>query len=58
LEDIRNNLLKEKEETWRLKSRDIWLESRDENKKFFQAYEKCRRRTNIIWSLEDQHGVV
>jgi len=56
LEERRNMLLKEKEETWRLKSRAIWLESGDENTKFFQAYAKGRKCVNTIWKLENQEG--
>jgi hypothetical protein len=56
LEKKRINLLKEKEETWRLKSRAIWLESGDENTKFFQAYAKGRKNVNTIWHLKDQYG--
>lgn len=47
LEERRNKLLKEKEETWRLKSRAIWLESGDENTKFFQSFAKGRRCAKI-----------
>jgi hypothetical protein len=54
LEKKRIKLLKEKEETWRLKSRAIWLESGDENTKFFQAYAKGRKNVNTIWHLKDQ----
>jgi hypothetical protein len=43
LEERRRTLLVEQEEAWRLKSRAIWLEKGDENKKLFQAYEKGRR---------------
>lgn len=49
-------MLKEKEETWRLKSKAIWLESGDENTKFFQAYAKGRKNVNTIWYLKDQDG--
>jgi hypothetical protein len=49
-------LLADQEETWRLKSRAIWLENGDENTKFFQAYAKGRREENTIWSLKDQEG--
>jgi hypothetical protein len=56
LEERRNRLLKEKEDTWRLKSRATWLKSGDENTKFFQAYAKGRRFINSIWQLKDQDG--
>jgi len=57
-EERRNILLKEKEETWRLKSRAIWLESGDENTKFFHAYAKGRKSANTIWKLENSDGRV
>jgi hypothetical protein len=56
LEKRRIKLLKEKEESWRLKSRAIWLESGDENTKFFQAFAKGRKNINTIWQLKDQAG--
>jgi hypothetical protein len=56
LEKRRNKLLKEKEESWRLKSRAIWLESGDENTKFFQAFAKGRKNINTIWQLKDSAG--
>jgi hypothetical protein len=56
LEERRNRLLKEKKETWRLKSRVTWLKSGEENTKFFQAYAKGRKCTNSIWQLKDQDG--
>ena len=49
LQKRRNKLLKEKEDSWRLKSRAIWLESGDENTNFFQAFAKGRRSVNTIW---------
>ena len=52
----RNTLLLEKEETWRLKSRDLWLACRDENTNFFHAYAKGRKDLNTIWILEDDRG--
>jgi len=57
-EGRRNILLQEKEETWRLKSRAVWLECGDENTKFFQAYAKGRKCANTIWKLEDPDGRV
>jgi len=57
MEERRNQLLLAKEETWRLKSRAIWLASGDENTKFFHAYAKGRKAVNTIWSLRDEEGV-
>jgi len=57
LEERRNQLLLAKEETWRLKSRAIWLASGDENSKFFHAYARGRKAENTIWSLRDEEGV-
>lgn len=45
-----------KEEHWRLKSRDLWLQEADENSKFFQQYARGRKSINIIWELQDQDG--
>jgi hypothetical protein len=36
----KRQLLDEKESSWRLKSIALWLQSGDENTKFFQAYAK------------------
>jgi hypothetical protein len=54
LEAKRRKLLADKEATWRLKSRAVWLENGDENTKFFHAYAKGRKEANTIWSLKDQ----
>jgi len=57
LESRRNTLLSDKEETWRLKSRAIWMTCGDDNTKFFHAYARGRKATNTIWSLKDEEGV-
>ena len=49
-------LLLEREEMWRLKSRATWLESGDDNTKFFHAFAKGRKATNIVWRLGDEQG--
>jgi hypothetical protein len=46
--------LADQEATWRLKSREIWLENGDENTKLFHAFAKGRKAANTIWSLKDQ----
>jgi hypothetical protein len=56
MEERRNILINEKEEMWRLKSRDIWLKSGDENKKQIQAYANGRKFSNTIWHLKDPDG--
>ena len=56
LQGHRNTILLEKEETWRLKSRALWLACGDKNTKFFHAYAKGRKDLNTIWCLEDDRG--
>ena len=58
MEERRNQLLLAKEETWRLKSRALWLASGDEITKFFHAYARGRKAENTIWSLRDEEGVI
>ena len=48
LEGRRKMLLQDKEDTWRLKSRAIWLESEDDNTKLFHAYARGRKSSNTI----------
>jgi len=56
LEKIQNQILLDKEEEWRLKSRAIWLKSGDENTSFFHNFAKGRKSVNTIWSLKDEEG--
>eukprot|EP00253_Pinus_taeda_P015629 PITA_15629 len=51
LEKQKEKILNEREETWRLKSRAIWLQAGDDNTKFFQNYAKGRKVSNTIWNL-------
>ena len=55
-EKKRNDILCEREATWRMKSRAIWLQCGDENTKFFQAYAKGRKCSNTIWELPSAEG--
>lgn len=49
-------ILESKEAAWKLKSSSTWLESGDENTKFFQAYTKGCKMDNTIWTLMDRDG--
>ena len=48
LETARKKILLEREESWRIKSRAIWLLARDQNTKFFQKYAK-EGKTSILF---------
>jgi len=56
LENKRARILKEREETWRLKSRTIWLKVGDENTRYFQNFAKGRKASNTIWKLPIPNG--
>jgi hypothetical protein len=49
MEGVRNNILKEVEDQWRLHSRAIWLASGDNNTKFFHKYATFNRTRKHIW---------
>lgn len=56
LESRGKAILEVQEASWRIKSRSTWLEGRDENKKFFQDYDKGRKMCNTIWNLQYGEG--
>lgn len=56
LEERRLKILKVKEETWRQKSRAIWLAKGDLNTHFFHCFANQRRINNVIWEVRDGNG--
>ncbi len=56
LEMERRRILQLREESWRLKSRAIWLQAGDDNTKFFQNYAKGRKNSNTIWEMKKANG--
>ena len=51
------NTLKEREETWRLRSRSTWLKEGADNSKFFHKFANGRKAINIIWKLTNEQGI-
>jgi hypothetical protein len=58
LEVDRNKLLLEEEESWRQKSRAIWIKSGDKNTKFFHNFASYRRNKKFLWEIRDEDGNV
>jgi hypothetical protein len=56
LEDKRRIILLEKEKEWRLKSKALWLQVRDENTKLFHRYANCRKNIKSIWKIDKGDG--
>eukprot|EP00253_Pinus_taeda_P011273 PITA_11273 len=52
----RSQILKEREESWRLRSRAIWLLEGDANTKFYHKFANGRKIINTIWELKNEHG--
>eukprot|EP00253_Pinus_taeda_P016780 PITA_16780 len=51
-----SQILKEREESWRLRSRAIWLLEGDANTKYYHKFANGRKIINTIWELKDEHG--
>lgn len=56
LENQKASILKEREESMRLRSRAIWIQAGDDNSKFFHSYAKGRKVSNTIWKLPTPEG--
>eukprot|EP00253_Pinus_taeda_P026516 PITA_26516 len=56
IEAQRAKILLAQEETWRLRSRAIWLQVGDGNAKFFHKFENRRKASNTIWQLPSEDG--
>lgn len=52
----RSQILKEREESWRLRSRATWLTEGDNNTKFYHKFANGRKAINTIWELKDNRG--
>lgn len=48
------NILKGREETWRLQSIAIWLKEGDDNSNFFHKFANGRKVINTIWKLTNE----
>lgn len=52
----RSQILKEREESWCLRSRAIWLVEGDNNTKFYHKFANGRKAINTIWELQNAQG--
>ena len=51
-----NKLCEQEEKMWQQRSRVQWLQSGDENNKFFHGVSTQRKRRNFIKGLRDENG--
>eukprot|EP00253_Pinus_taeda_P024074 PITA_24074 len=56
VENQRNNILRKREESLRLRSRATWLKAGDENTRFFHNFAKGKKVANTIWNLPLPEG--
>uniref|UniRef100_A0A803QBR0 Uncharacterized protein n=1 Tax=Cannabis sativa TaxID=3483 RepID=A0A803QBR0_CANSA len=58
--EARKNLFEvftQREIFWRQRSKQLWLQARDSNSKFFHKPTSSRRRNNLIAKLKDSNGI-
>ena len=48
-------ILKHKEEAWRQKSREVWLEAGDNDTNVFHHFANKKRLLNVIWDNKGGH---
>jgi hypothetical protein len=58
LECKRNKILREEEESWRLRSRATWIKSGDNNTRFFHKVASHNRNQKHVWEIMDGNGII
>lgn len=53
----RDKILKDREESWRPRSRVIWLQEGDNNTKFYHKFANGCRVINTIWQMTNKQGI-
>jgi hypothetical protein len=56
LEIKRNKILREEEESWRLRSRATWIKCGDNNTRFFHKLASHNRNQKHVWEISDRNG--
>jgi hypothetical protein len=52
LDLLKRKILQNKEQEWRMRSRALWLQAKDENTNFFHHFANGRKLSNTIWSVD------